>query len=168
MVYYKGSEKNCFSASLCLQYRTEGPVWSQASYQSQETPSKQTPARLFTRDQQLEHSDLSTTCLGFLSCLPSFFDSIVSCRASLFSSYVRNLLSQLIFPTFSKQKRKKNIYKSSLKNVVKQCIKELVCFALLCFLRVMSICHPLVGSNRAILVRTNTRVFEAVLVLFTS
>ena len=104
----------------------------------------------------------------FLSCLLSFFVSIVSCRASLFSSYVRDLLSQLTFPTFSKQKRKKNIYKSSLKNVVNQCIKELVCFALLCFLRVMSICRPLVGSNRANLVRTNTRVFEAVSVLFTS
>ena len=38
----------------------------------------------------------------------------------------------------------------------------LICFALLCFLRVMSICHPLVGSNRTILVRTNTRLFEAI------
>ena len=114
------------------------------------------------------HSDLSTTCLGFLSCLLSFFDSIVSCRASLFSSYVRNLLSQLIFPTFSKQKRKKNIYKSSLKNVVKQCIKSWFVLPCFVFLRVMSICRPLVDSNRANLVRTNTRVFEAVSVLFTS
>ena len=114
------------------------------------------------------HSDLSTTCLCFLFCLLSSFDSIISCRASLLPSYVRDLLSQLTFPTFSKQKRKKNIYKSSLKNVVNQRIKELVCFALLCFLRVMSICRPLVDSNRANLVRTNTRVFEAVSVLFTS
>ena len=107
----------------------------------------------------------------FLSCLLSFFVSIVSCRASLFSSYVRDLLSQLTFPHSRSKKERRNIYKSSLKickNVVNQCVKELVCFALLCFLRVMSICHPLVGSNRAILVRTNTRVFEAVLVLFTS
>ena len=135
MVYYKGSEKNCFSASLCLQYRTEGPVWSQASYQSQEAPSKQTPARLFTRDQQLDTQISQQLAWAFLSCLLSFFDSIVSCRASLFSSYVRDLLSQLTFPTFSKQKRKKNIYKSSLKKCGQPMYKGVGLFCLALFFK---------------------------------
>jgi hypothetical protein len=116
-VYYKGSEKNCFSASLCLQYRTKDSVCSQAFLSTLGSSQQVDPGPPVHQGSAARHSDLSTTCLGFLSCLLSFFDSIVSCRASLFSSYVRNLLSQLTFPTFSKQKRKKNIYKSNLKYV---------------------------------------------------
>ena len=116
-MYYKGSEKNCFSASLCLQYRTKDPVCSQAFLSTLGSFQQVDPGPPVHQGSAARHSDLSTTCLCFLFCLLSFFDSIVSCRTSLFSSYVRNLLSQLIFPTFSKQKRKKNIYKSNLKYV---------------------------------------------------
>ena len=98
-MYYKGSEKNCFSASLCLQYRTKDPVCSQAFLSTLGSFQQVDPGPPVHQGSAARHSDLSTTCLCFLFCLLSFFDSIVSCRTSLFSSYVRNLLSQLIFPT---------------------------------------------------------------------
>ena len=110
-------------------------MWSQAFLSILGSSQQVDPGPPVHQGSAARHSDLSTTCLAFLSCLLSFFDSIVSCRASLFSSYVRNLLSQLTFPTFSKQKRKKNIYKSSLKKCGQPMYKGVGLFCLALFFK---------------------------------